>query len=112
MFRPSVIVAVSILLTPVVDIGAAFAAEHRCDAAVEQILQDLPGISARVESVSYNRQRAHGDGAENRTIGWDVWVRLAGFDGALVLDLTRRCNARQIYTRGKDTLPDIRSYCA
>ncbi len=82
-----------------------------CDAAVDQVLAQIPDISDRVESISFNRQLAHGDGAENRTIGWDVWVRLADFDGALVIDLTTRCRTRQVYTRGKDSLPDIRAHC-
>lgn len=112
MFKRIAVIAATILAAQFVNSGEAFAAEHRCSAAVEQILQENADVSGRVESISYNRRLAHADSAENRTIGWDVWVRLTDFDGALVLDLTTRCSPRQIYTRGKDKLPDIRSYCA
>ncbi|MHA1571055.1 MAG: hypothetical protein ACTSWM_04490 [Alphaproteobacteria bacterium] len=95
-----------------VTLGAtARAVDHQCSATVSQVIQQTPNISDRVESISYTRQRAAGDGAENRTIGWDARIHLADFDGVLVVDLTTRCGTRQVYTRGHDSLPDIKAFC-
>ncbi len=91
--------------------GEGRAADHRCSSTVAEIIQQTPDLSDRVESISYTRRRASGDGAENRTVGWDARIRLADFDGVLVIDLNTRCGTRQVYTRGHDSLPDIRAYC-
>ena len=111
MLKQLAILATTTLVASVALSGQGRAADHQCAAAVAKIIQQTPNLSDRVESISYTRQRAAGDGAENRTIGWDARIRLADFDGVLVIDLNTRCATRQVYTRGHDTLPDIKAHC-
>ena len=87
----------------------AFGDHDTCDGTVESVLTRL-GLGDDVVQSIYVSPRRRSSRRGDRITGLDVWVRLKGCAGALVLDLTRHCSVKQIYTRGDCSVPGVASY--
>ena len=110
---PKILLAVLIaaFLNAMINSSPAEARGRRCDTTdVDQILRDIPISSDRVESISLRPQKGAGDD-NDRIHGYDATVRLAEFDGVLMIDMTILCGQSRIYTRGHDQIPGIRATC-
>ena len=75
-----------------------------CHAVALDRLEQNGVDMAEVKEISYLRQW-EGGGDNDRTIGWDAWVRFHSCQGALIVDMTTYCYVRQIYTRGDCMIP-------
>ena len=83
-----------------------------CQAVVDENLRKLAIDANDVRRLQFSPTYEHEDAEGNRRrSGTDVWVRLQSCQGALVIDLTRACRVRQVYTRGGCRLPGIKSSC-
>ena len=87
----------------------ALAIYDTCDETVEAVLAEL-GLGEDVVRSIYVSPRIISGRRGDRVSSIDVWVRLKGCAGALVLDLTRHCSVKQIYTRGDCQVPGVSAY--
>ena len=98
------------LLLTLVCLGAAPAGATgpypTCDDEIAAQLASLGVEQSSIRSI-YVSQRRDTRRSGSRIVGVDVWVRLNGCTGALVLDMTRHCTLRQAYTRGDCQVPGV-----
>ncbi len=89
---------------------AAFAYRtNPCESVVSDRLVQMSIDMADVQKVFYTRQfRSTRNG--NVTVGYDAWVRFHSCKGYLVIDVTRHCRVRQVYTRGGCRVPGVRHF--
>ena len=80
-----------------------------CDETVDQTLAEL-GLGDDVVRSIYVSPRIITSRRNDKIAGIDVWVRLKGCSGALVLDLRPSCSITQLYTRGDCEVPGIEAY--
>ncbi len=85
--------------------------QERCQAVVDENLRKLAIDVNDVRRLQFS-PTYEADAEGNRySTGTDVWVRFQSCQGALVIDLTRACRVRQVYTRGDCRVPGIKSSC-
>ncbi len=83
--------------------------EHPCLAAVQAEIARVGLAETRIERIGFARQvRTLGD--NNRTVGFDGWVRLNDCGGSMVVDLDTRCNVRQTYVRGMCGVAGVKTF--
>ncbi len=89
---------------------AAFAYQtNPCESVVSDRLGQMSIDLADVQKVFYTRQlQSARDG--NIIVGYDAWVRFHSCKGYLVIDVTRHCRVRQVYTRGGCRVPGVRHF--
>ena len=87
----------------------AYTLYESCDEAIAEPLTGL-GLGDDVVRSIYVSPRVLSGRRGDRVTGIDVWVRLKGCAGALVLDLTRHCSITQVYTRGDCRVPGVKAY--
>ena len=80
-----------------------------CHEVVLDRLDQIGVDMAEVKKISYARQTESG-GNNDRTIGWDAWVKFHSCQGALIVDMTTYCYVQQIYTRGACERPGLPHY--
>ena len=89
---------------------AAAQGQERCQAVVDENLRRLAIDADDVRRLQFSPTYEEDSDGNRRSTGTDVWVRLRSCRGALVIDLTRACRVRQVYTRGACRLPGIKSF--
>ena len=84
-------------------------AESPCETVVTERLNQLDIDMADVRSIFYTKriQRRNDD---SRVVGIDAWVNFHSCKGSLIIDMTRGCRVRQVYTRYKCEVPGIPNY--
>ena len=82
-----------------------------CQAVVDENLRKLAIDANDVRRLQFSPKYEVDAESNRHSFGTDVWVRLQSCQGALVIDLTRACRVRQVYTRGACRLPGIKSSC-
>ncbi len=85
--------------------------QGRCQGVVDENLRKLAIEANDVRRLQFSRTYEEDAEGNRHSFGTDVWVRLQSCQGALVIDLTRACRVRQVYTRGACRLPGIKSSC-
>jgi len=96
-------------LTPLAGASPDAEAAQACHTPMEEILQRLEVTPEDIKEISVIPRR------ESNRSGWvvkgyDAWVRLQSCGGALILDFTRRCRERQVYTRGDCKLAGVKAF--
>lgn len=100
----------AVFLLVLTALPTAARAQERCQAVVDQRLGQLAIDADDVLRLQFSRTYQEDDEGNRHSTGTDVWVRLRSCQGALVIDLTRSCRVRQVYTRGACRLPGIKSF--
>ncbi len=94
----------------VTSLPTAAEGQKRCQAVVDENLRKLAIDANDVRRLQFSRTYEEDAEGNRHSTGTDVWVRLQSCQGALVIDLTRACRVRQVYTRGACRLPGIKSF--
>lgn len=83
---------------------------ENCRAEIEQEILNL-GISANeIESLNVV-EKTQKAGVDDRIIvGWNGWMRPKGIKGYLVVEVSRECVTRNIYTRGDYRVEGVDHY--
>ncbi len=102
-----IVAALGLLVTA---LPTAAQGQERCQAIVDQRLGQLAIGADDVLRLQFSPTYQEDADGDRRSTGTDVWVRLRSCRGALVIDLTRACRVRQVYTRGDCRLPGIKSF--
>ncbi len=105
----SLLVFVSTLfIGPVADGAFVNPPYSRCEAVVDQRLDQINVDRTDIKKIFYTRQHRSG-GRDNggRVVGTDAWVRFHSCKGYLVIGLDNFCRVRQVYTRGQCKTPGI-----
>ena len=80
-----------------------------CEKTVAAELERLQVAPERIEGIVYQRRiRTSRNGAH--VVGYEAWVDLAGCQGSLVIDMSRRCRVKQAYTRGDCRVTGVPAY--
>lgn len=89
--------------------GITAAVAYQCEEQVTRILQERGVSQNDIESVNVTRRSG---GAKSASIyDLDAWVRLKTCSsGAVVVNLTKYCMPRQVYTTGDCTVGTMPSY--
>ncbi len=101
-----IVAALGLLVTA---LPTAAQGQERCQAIVDERLGQLTVDADDVLRLQFSPTYEEDNDGNRRSTGTDVWVRLRSCQGALVIDLTRACRVRQVYTRGACRLPGIKS---
>ncbi len=96
----------TLLIGPVADGAFINRPYSRCEAVVDQRLDQINVDRADIKKLFYTRQTRSVRG-EERVVGTDAWVRFHSCKGYLVIDLDNFCRVRQVYTRGQCKLPGM-----
>ncbi len=105
----SLLVFVSTLLIgPVADGAFVNPPYVRCEAVVDQRLDQINVDRTDIKKIFYTRKH-RGRGANEGDVeqGTIAWVRFHSCKGYLVIDLDYFCRVRQVYTRGQCKIPGI-----
>ena len=98
------------LLLAALAIGfSAPARAEPCERVVAAELERLRIGPERVANIVYQR-RIRTSRNRVHVVGYEAWVDLAECRGSLVVDLSRRCRVRPVYTRGECRLPGVPAY--
>ncbi len=103
-----IVVALGLLVTA---LPTTAKGHERCQAIVNEILHKFAIDAEDVRSLQFSPTYEQDDEGNRHSFGTAVWVRIRSCQGALVIDLTRACRVRQVYTRGACRLPGIKSSC-
>ena len=103
----ALVAVLSFLPLPGISLDAE--AAQACHKPTEEILQRLEVAPKDIKEISVvPRRESHRSGWVVK--GYDAWVRLQSCGGALILDFTRHCRERQVYTRGDCKLAGVKSF--
>lgn len=103
--------AVSLVMAgPAAAEGGLLTTPGACSAAIDKKIADLSIARGDIDRIAISPRYSNQDDETNRLLGIDAWVYLKSCAGALVIDMERDCSLRQVYTRGRCTLPGIKAY--
>lgn len=85
------------------------ASAEPCERTVAAELERLQIAPERVQDIVYQRRiRTSRNGAH--VVGYEAWVDLSDCRGSLVIDMSRRCRVKQVYTRGECRVLGVPAY--
>lgn len=82
---------------------------HPCLPAVDAEIARVQLDPSRIDRITFGRQ-VQTLGENNRTVGYDGWVRLNDCGGSMIVDLDTRCNVRQTYVRGMCGVAGVKTF--
>ncbi len=98
----------TLLIGPVADGAFINRPYSRCEAVVDQRLDQINVDRTDIKKIFYTRQYRHRSRDESdRVVGTDAWVRFNSCKGYLVINLDKFCSVRKVYTRGQCKIPGI-----
>ena len=101
--------ATALVLLTVGGSAAVAQSEHPCLPTVQAEIERVALDPARIDRISFSRQvQTFGD--NNRTVGFDGWVRLNDCGGSMVVDMDTRCQVRQTYVRGMCGVAGVKTF--
>ncbi len=97
----------TLLIGPVADGAFINRPYSRCEAVVDQRLDQINVDRTDIKKIFYTRQSRGGGRDGMRTVVTNAWVQFHSCKGYLVIDLDNFCRVRQVYTRGQCKIPGI-----
>jgi hypothetical protein len=82
---------------------------EKCDDAVNARLDEMNIDRADITKTSYVRRMETRSG-DTVTVGYDVWITLNSCGSSLIIDVTRDCRVRQVYTRGECKMEGLKHF--
>ncbi len=88
---------------------ASAQSRQRCLTVVQREIDRIGLPRSRIDRIQISRQRRE-IRDNQRTVGFDGWVRLNDCPGSLVVDMDKNCRVRQVYSRGMCDVPGVTSF--
>lgn len=85
-------------------------AAELCEEKTSEILKRLDLAQSDIKEITLvPRRQSKRDGGGNVT-GYDAWIRLRSCEGAVIVDFSKLCRERQVYTRGDCKIEGLSAY--
>ncbi len=98
----------TLLIGPVADGAFINRPYSRCEAVVDQRLDQINVDRTDIKKIFYTRRYQSWSADQgDRVVGTNAWVQFHSCKGYLVIDLDILCRVRQVYTRGQCKIPGI-----